>query len=280
MENTKCESQLQGEDRLNSRVILPLTIALLFTGAVRADESSIKIGELLGDHLGAKISPAHSHSVSAKKSVFWGDVIETSSKGSAELVLFPKFVLTLAPSSKIKIIGNLIWKNGSAVMSEGAISLLKGALHAKLDHPEGTKQTMKIIAPRSVSSIRGTELFVSTDDGGSKIFVKEGTVQVKDLHGDNENSVTAGTGIKLKSGAENEKMTDGSSLPLLPINATGSDQDWKDHQSDLIAAQSANFEELKGKYDKEFEKAVEDIEKEASQTTKEMQSEFDDFMKE
>jgi hypothetical protein len=257
-------------------------LGLLLVLPAHADESSIKVGEILGEQISVKVSPNHSKSAAGKRAVYWGDQIETPAHGTALLVLFPKFVLTLGPSSKLKVIGNLIWKKDSAVLSEGSVSLLKGSLHAKLDHPEGTKQSIKILAPRSISSIRGTELYVSVDKSDSKVFVKEGTVVVTDLHGQKESSLTAGTGQWIKGGGNPEVLSSGDAIEsnTLAIQSDGVDQDWKSSENSLLAAQNKNFEELRSKYDGEFEKAVGDIEKEASQTTKEMQSEFDDFMKE
>lgn len=256
-------------------------LGLLLVCSAQADESSIKVGELLGEHLSVKVSPNHSKSETGKKAVYWGDQIETPAKSTVTLVLFPKFVLTLGPSSKLKIIGNLIWKKDAAVMSEGSVSLLRGSLHAKLDHPDGTQQNIKVIAPRSISSIRGTELYISGNGSDSKIFVSEGTVAVKDLHSENESSVTAGTGRWIKAEG-NEVLTSADSIASrnLPIQSDGIDQDWKGSEKTVVAAQESNFDVLRSKYDSEFEKAVTDIEKEASRTTKEMQSEFDDFMKE
>jgi hypothetical protein len=244
---------------------------LVFCVATPQAEASIKVGQY--------ISKSSKNAI--KKSVYWGDLIETSPKETAELVLFPKFVLSLGPSTRLKVVGNLIWKKGAAVMAEGSLALLSGSLHAKLAHPSGTEQTMKVIAARSISSIRGTELFINADRSSSSVFVKEGTVEVKDLQADGTKTlVSGGTGLKLKAGSENQKLSKNPSSSSSTLHLNEVDADWKSVEADLIAGQAPQFEALRTKYDNAFEQTVSSIEKEAAEEPKKMESEFNDFMKE
>jgi hypothetical protein len=256
----------------NVSVATVFSTVLLSAFEANAD-TSVTIGKIV------KLNDAVVRSSTTKSTtgpLRWGDEIETKGRGLASIVLFPAVALNLTANTKVKFVGSVIQKAGQSVLAEGAVQLLRGVLLGRLQKFPG-QQLLRVLAPRSSSSIRGTIFSVSAGENDSLVYVEEGIVEVTDLSSGNANDVKAGTAVsadkstsELQSLSEKQTADIKRSVKKIPplLQQETVDALWQENQTKVVAEQMAFIKELQ----KELKDSVESTIREMKQEIEGMRS--------
>jgi hypothetical protein len=249
-----------------------IALGALFLGVpgLANDLSKVEVGRVVAPQGGVSIQPhdppREEDAVTGEMSLFWGDTIKTGEKSIAQLILYPKLSLTMSPETEVRIIGNLIIQDEGKVYADGAVRVIKGVVHGRLDHDPSSNQNVRVVAPRSVSSIRGTEFYVSASEKDVQILVKNGKVEVHASGQSDKHSIDAGEGLAVDQSGLGKKLSKaetktfiqklGAEVPSLSSNRVGSS--WEQRSSNTLLIHEKN----RKKMESEFTKKMQEVEKE------------------
>lgn len=127
--------------------------------------------------------------------VFEGERVVTAAGAKAKLLFVDRSVLTIGPSSELRIDRSL-YRLGSDPKRESLFELTKGLVRALASRWSlGSNQRFEIRSPSAVAGVRGTEFIVAVgEDGKTEIHVLEGEVDVLNVR-DRQNR-----GVRLTAG--------------------------------------------------------------------------------
>ena len=127
--------------------------------------------------------------------ILWGGIIKTGPSSNAQIVVMPNLVIAVASNSRVKFVGSVVEENGKKILASSAIQVLAGQVLGSLKNGESRTQEVRVIGPRSISSVRGTVFIAAANDRDSALFVKEGTVFVQGVGATDGKDVGSDQGV-------------------------------------------------------------------------------------
>lgn len=152
--------------------ISAILILLSFSSAPNTPVASVKFK--IGDVFVIRSGETEKKPVFYDTKFYAGDMLETVQESRAELRASDNTVLRIGESSLFKV--RDLTKKDSETRSK--FQLFFGKLYVKVKRLFGPTDEHSIKLPTAVAAVRGTEFFVEADSSNSRIFVREGTVDV------------------------------------------------------------------------------------------------------
>lgn len=249
---------------------------------------ALKIGEIL--------KPAGAHAtvngkvIQASIPLFWGDRLFTGPDTTLDVIVYPAFSLKLKPSSEVRLIGNLIEKNGERLMASTAIEALKGKLQGHVFSGSAVKNDLKIFSRRTISSIRGTTFEVSADAGGDDsasaddVSVFEGTVDVEPIAKADSAKTAFPMAVPVSAGQEfnasTAKVTSlNEAAPTDLVAKADVDAQWKKDEAAVLSAHAKEAKKYREIMERDVKSVSDGYRKDAHGMFKSIKGSYDQFKK-
>jgi hypothetical protein len=232
---------------------------LLLLSAVSIDERAFSANRDVV--VGRILNKVHTNIVPDRglNEIYWGDVISTSADGSAKLQLYPSLVFNLEKDTAIKVTGNLISKaDGGRRFGEIAVEILRGKAAGRLYKGSDFSSKATILAPRSVSSIRGTTFLIDVTDDSTLVGVEEGVVEVENLATGKNSFLVKQSGKKFSSRGEEAENTGFTSISRQSALASLEEitANWNGDATSVLTQQSSRLDELRDRLNTEVAGAI------------------------